>query len=152
MVASWDAVREVPYISLNPKQKEQFNFQKIAATLAEYGFNCIKLADDWMGAGFLAYHVNKEITLKVQPKSRLVIDGKYTGKDIWMAFPYKGYRYLIKHDELVRKAGESTRWLKSPSWKGDQHWYSSDAINKTLLDSLDENRIGPVYGSGPPVD
>jgi hypothetical protein len=41
---------KVRYDSLTAKQKELFNFQKIAATLAEYGFNCIKLADDWQGA------------------------------------------------------------------------------------------------------
>src|SRR5450432_159194 len=95
---------KIPYGSLNAKQKEQFNFQKIAATLAEFGFNCIKLADDWMGADFLAYHVNKATTLKVQLKSRLAINGKYVGKDIWIAFPHKGNWYLIEHDELVRKA------------------------------------------------
>ena len=37
---------KVPYKSLAAKQKELFNFQKIAATLADLGYNCIKLADD----------------------------------------------------------------------------------------------------------
>ena len=144
---------KIPYDSLNAKQKEQFNFQKIAATLAEYGFNCIKLADDWMGADFLAYHVNGTTTLKVQLKSRLVIDRKYLGKDIWIAFPHKGNWYLIEHDDLVRKAGESTGWLKTASWTGEKlHFYSSDAINKALLESLGENKIGPVYGEVLPVD
>lgn len=142
---------KIPYGSLNARQKEQFNFQKIAATLAEYGFNCIKLADDWMGADFLAYHVNGATTLKVQLKSRLVINGKYRDKGIWIAFPHKGNWYLIEHDQLVRKAGESTHWLDSASWK-DKQWYSSDAVNKALLNSLDENRIGPVYGAVLPVD
>ena len=35
---------KIPYDHLNARQKEQFNFQKIAATLAEFGFNCINLA------------------------------------------------------------------------------------------------------------
>ena len=39
-------LRRVDYESLNAKQKEIFNFQKSAAMLADYGFNCIKLADD----------------------------------------------------------------------------------------------------------
>jgi hypothetical protein len=30
--------------------------QKVAAILGDYGFNCIKLADDWQGADFLPYH------------------------------------------------------------------------------------------------
>jgi hypothetical protein len=56
---------KVHYGDLNARQKELFNYHKIAATLADYGFNCMKLADDWQGADFLAYHVNGTRTLKV---------------------------------------------------------------------------------------
>jgi hypothetical protein len=86
---------KVPYAQLNGRQKELFNFQKIAASLADYGFNCIKLADDWHGADFLAYHVNAKTTLKVQLKSRLTINTKYRDEDLWMAFPYAEHWYLI---------------------------------------------------------
>jgi frataxin-like iron-binding protein CyaY len=136
----------VSYGDLTAKQKELFNFQKIAATLADYGFNCIKLADDWQGADFLAYHINGTTTLKVQLKSRLTINQKYSGKDIWMAFPHKGHWYLIEHHCLVEKVGKHTDWLKSPSWK-ERDGYSSVSINPSLLESLAEDRIGPVYGS-----
>jgi len=70
----------ISYDALNARQKELFNFQKIAATLADYGFNCIKLADDWQGADFLAYHVNGTTTLKIQLKSRITIQKKYLGQ------------------------------------------------------------------------
>src|SRR5690349_20373967 len=102
------------YENLNARQKELFNFQKIAATLADYGFNCIKLTDDWQGADFIAYHVNETRTLKIQLKSRITIQKKYIGKDIWIAFPYKGFWYLIEHNRLVDKIGEHTNWLRSP--------------------------------------
>ena len=138
---------KISYGSLKAKQKELFNFQKIAATLADYGFNCIKLADDWQGADFLAYHINGTTTLKVQLKSRLTIDEKYCGKDIWMAFPHKGSWYLIKHDRLVEKVGEWTDWLNSFSWK-EKHGYSSTSINAGLLKSIAEDRLEPVSGSG----
>jgi hypothetical protein len=49
-------LKKIQYKDLNSKQKEIYNFQKVAAILAAYGFNCIKLADDWQGADFLAYH------------------------------------------------------------------------------------------------
>jgi hypothetical protein len=62
-VSTWPRIR---YAELNAKQKEIYNFQKVAALLAEYGFNCIKLADDWQGADFLAYHHHGDRTLKVQ--------------------------------------------------------------------------------------
>src|ERR1039457_2201301 len=97
---------KIGYADLTARQKELFNFQKIAALLADYGYNCIKLADDWQGADFLAYHIDGTTTLKVQLKSRVTIDQKYTGKDIWIAFPHKGYWYLIEHDRLVEKVGE----------------------------------------------
>ena len=40
----------VAYESLNAKQKDIFDFQRSAAMLADYGFNSIKLANDWLGA------------------------------------------------------------------------------------------------------
>ena len=137
---------KVLYETLNARQKELFNYHKVAATLVDYGFNCIKLTDDWQGADFLAYHVNGERTLKIQLKSRLTIQGKYDGKDIWMVFPHKGFWYLIEHDRLVKKIGEYTDWLESISWK-DRRGYSSVSINPGLLDSLMENQLGPVYGA-----
>jgi len=136
---------KVPYDSLNARQKELFNFQKVAATLADYGFNCVKLADDWQGADFLAYHVKDTKTLKVQLKSRLTIQLKYCEKDIWIAFPHKGFWYLIEHDRLVDKVREHTDWLDSLSWK-NLGGYSSTSVNPRLLDSLVENNLGPVYG------
>jgi hypothetical protein len=136
----------VKYDDLNGKQKEQFNFQKLAATLAEYGFNCIKLMDDWLGADFLAYHVNKADTLRIQLKSRITVQQKYSGKEIWMAFPFKGNWYLLPHDILIEKVKANTKWLDSDSWiKG--HGFSSKAINAKLLESLQENNIGPVFGA-----
>ena len=97
-------LQRINYADLSSKQKEIFNFQKIAGALADYGFNCIKLADDWQGADFLAYHKDGEQTLKVQLKARVTIDRKYLGKGLFMAFPNKGIWYLVQHDELVRIA------------------------------------------------
>ena len=139
---------KVHYRSLNARQKELFNFQKLAATLADCGYNCIKLADDWQGADFLAYHVNGKTTLKVQLKSRLTIDRKkYGGKDIWIAFPHTNNNwYLIEHDRLVEKVGKHTKWLNSPTWKEKQAYHST-GINPDLLTSLAEDKLGPVYGT-----
>src|SRR5882672_1302652 len=99
---------KVPYAELNSKQKEIFNFQKVAALLADYGFNCIKLADDWQGADFLAYHVNGRETLRVQLKSRLTINKKYLDKNLHIAFPVGDLWYLIEHDALVQLIAKTT--------------------------------------------
>lgn len=146
MAENCNRFEKVQYSSLKARQKELFNFQKIAATLADYGFNCIKLADDWQGADFLAYHMNGTTTLKVQLKPRLTIDPKYCGKDIWVAFPHEGCWYLIKHDCLVEKIRKQAKWLNSATWT-DGKSYHSTSINPDLLESLAEDMLGPVYGS-----
>ena len=146
MAAKRTHFKKVRYGNLNARQKELFNFQKIAATLADYGFNCIKLADDWQGADFLAYHLDGTTTLRVQLKSRLAIQKKYRNKNIWIAFPHKSQWYLIEHDQLVSKVGKTTNWLKSPSWR-TAHGYSSSSVNQGLLERLAENKLGRVYGT-----
>ena len=76
------------YKSLNSKQKEIYNFQKLSGILADYGFNYIKLSDDWQGADFLAYSNNDKNTLKVHLKGRISIYDKYSNKGLVIAFPH----------------------------------------------------------------
>ncbi|HNN46902.1 MAG TPA: hypothetical protein PKN34_12685 [Azospira sp.] len=92
-------MKRINYNQLNSKQKENYNFQKVAAVLADYGFTCLRLSDDWQGADFLAYHVDGETTLKVQLKGRLTLEEKYVCKNIHIAFPCDGHWYLYPHDE-----------------------------------------------------
>ena len=126
---------------LNAKQKEIYNFQKIAAVLADYGFNCIKLQDDWQGADFLAYHKDGSQTLKVQLKSRVTIDVKYRGKDLHIAFPFgEGVWYLVPHDKLVEHIGKNTNWLNTASWERGQH-YSSTSLNPQLREALKDYEL-----------
>ncbi|MDQ5946366.1 MAG: hypothetical protein QG619_1789, partial [Pseudomonadota bacterium] len=80
-------MKRINYNQLNSKQKENYNFQKVAAVLADYGFTCLRLSDDWQGADFLAYHIDGETTLKVQLKGRLTLEEKYVSKNIHVAFP-----------------------------------------------------------------
>ena len=133
-------LRRIDYGDLNSKQKEIYNFQKVAAVLADYGFNCIKLADDWRGADFLAYHKDGEEALHVQLKGRLTIDRKYCGRGLWMSFPVARTWYLVEHDELVRIVGENSNWLESSSWI-DRGAYSSGRPSRTLLKALEAYRV-----------
>ena len=97
-------LNRVKYKDLTSKQKEIYNFQKVAGLLPEHGYNCIKLSDDWQGVDFLAYHKDGDQTLKVQLKARCTVDQKYLGRDIYIAFPCDGQWYLIPHDMLARIA------------------------------------------------
>lgn len=127
---------KISYDDLNSRQQEIYNFQKVAALLADYGFNCIKLSDDWGGADFLAHHKNGMDTLKVQLKGRVTIGKKYIGKDIYMAFPANGAWYLVHHDTLVELVGGCTNWLNTKSWNkpdGSYHCVGlGDSLSKRL--------------------
>ena len=109
-------LKRIDPTKLNGKQKEIYNFQKSAALLADYGFNCIKLTDDWEGADFLAHYFDGKTTLRVQLKARLTIDRKHLGQDLWMNFPSAGTCYLVPHDKLVEFVEEATNWLNTTSW------------------------------------
>lgn len=126
--------------SLNARQKEIFNFQKISGLLADYGFNCIKLADDWQGADFLAYHKDGLDTLKVQLKSRLTIAQKYQGKDLYLAFPHQELWYLVEHDTLIEIVGRHTIWLNTDSWIKNGGYHSA-APSAQLMQSLAEYKL-----------
>ena len=91
----------VSYNSLNSRQKENYNFAKIAARLADYGYNCMRLSDDWQGADFIASHFNDETFLKVQLKGRLAIDRKYCNKEVYIAFLYEDNCFIFPHDEFL---------------------------------------------------
>ncbi|MGQ4810161.1 hypothetical protein NKDENANG_03610 [Candidatus Entotheonellaceae bacterium PAL068K] len=80
--------RRISYEELNPRQKRNFNFQKVAAKLADYGFNCVRLNDDWQGADFIAYHIDGNTSIRVQLR----------GRDIYITFNQDGEWYLYPHD------------------------------------------------------
>lgn len=127
--------KKITYSELNARQKEIFNFQKVAGLLADYGFNCIKLADDWQSADFLAYHKDGTHTLRVQLKSRLMIEKKYQNKDLHMAFPLNGAWHLINYDRLVALVTKHTNWLTSKSWQ-QRGKYSTTKPNSHLASAL----------------
>lgn len=95
-------LKQIRYAGLNARQKENYNFHKIAAVLADYGYSSVWLNDDWQGADFMANHINGQRTLRVQLKSRVTIDRKYIGKNIYIAFRHNGDTYLYPHDEVMQ--------------------------------------------------
>lgn len=117
-------LERINYEELSSKQKEIYNFHKVASELAEFGFNCIKLSDDWQGADFLAYHKDGDQTLKVQLKGRVLIDKKYIGKNLHMCFRIGDIWYLILHDELMRIVEETLPdTFETLSWeRGTYSW------------------------------
>jgi hypothetical protein len=134
------AFKKIEYKNLNPRQQEIYNFQKIASALADYGFNCMKLSDDWQGADFIAYHKDGNETLRIQLKGRINIAKKYLNKGLYVAFPSKDFWYLIEHDKLVEIVGKTTNWLNTPSWIKSGHYHSAGP-GKELLEQLKDYRL-----------
>lgn len=92
--------RKINYAELNSRQQESYNYQKISAILADYGYTTIRLSCDWKGADFIAQHLDG-IFLKVQLKGRLSFEKKYEGQDIHICFPTGEKWYLYPHDVLL---------------------------------------------------
>ena len=134
------------------KQVETYNFHKAASVLAEYGFDCIRLADDWAGADFLAHHRDMEITLSVQLKASLVVDRKLLPyEELYICFPLdktKGTWYLLKHrtlEEIARK--HNPRWFERPLWKEKGlvwSWTATKAVRKALEPYALQSRFGSL--------
>ena len=79
-------LHRIEYEKLNSKAQEMYNFHKVAAQLADYGFTCMWLSNDWLGADFIAVHADGVTDIKVQLKSRLSFAKKYVGKSIYICF------------------------------------------------------------------
>jgi hypothetical protein len=139
-------LREISYKQLNARQKENFNFQKVSAVLADYGFATLRLSDDWHGADFIAVHIGGQV-LRVQLKSRLGFYKKYRGKDLYVAFGVGEAWYLYPHDELLAKILKATTISSTVSWC--QHGgYTFPRLPKSLLTLLEPYRL---RGSAKPL-
>ena len=115
----WVKLAKIDYISLNAKAKEMYNFQKVSAVLADYGFTTMWLNNDWQGADFIAVHIDGTTDMKVQLKGRLSFNRKYLGKNIYICFIENGDTYLYPHDEMLNKIIKNEQdktWVNLGQW------------------------------------
>ena len=126
--------KKIKYSKLNSRQKENYNFHKVSAKLADYGFNSMRLNDDWEGADFIS--INDEQMIKVQLKGRFSIDKKYIGKKLLIAFVEKKEVKIYRHDEAVTMAPENI--INSKSWKdyGRYTWSPTPKIYSKIITIL----------------
>lgn len=130
----------IQYGNLNSRQKENFNFQKIAAELADYGFNCMWLNDDWQGADFIACHIDGNSFIKIQLKGRLTLDKKYNGKDIYIAFNQNNQWYIYPHDQLQAQLLEKGFISGTKSWD-ENGKYCWPNIPKNIFEHMSQYAI-----------
>ena len=105
----------VRYADLNARRKEAYNFHKVAARLADFGYNSVLLSDDYGGADFLAVHADGTV-LKVQLKSRFTLDRKYMDKDISIAFRTGRDVVVYDHDDAIERVHRAGKMTHTASW------------------------------------
>lgn len=131
----------VRYDDLNPRQQENYNFQKVSAILADYGFVTMRLSDDWQGADFIAHHVDGETLLRIQLKGRLSFAKKYEGKGLHVVFRDGAQWHLYPHDELLDRVLAETNVANTQSWR-ETGEYTYPRLSQQLRTFLEPYRIG----------
>lgn len=125
---------------LNARQKETYNFHHVAARLSEYGYNCILLSDDWLGADFIAYHNEGERFYRIQLKGRMTVDQKYLGKGIYIAFIEDDLMFVFPHDEVVARILAAGHMDSTASWS-DKGKYTWPSVPKWAVSLLREYEV-----------
>lgn len=133
-------LEKISYSDLNAKQKESYNYQKISAILADFGFTTIPLNDDYLGADFLAIHCFSQKIFKIQLKARLTYYKEYLkNEDLLICFPYNNNWYFYNHKEFSEKIIQlKPNILNTLSWqKGKYTWKSLNEVLIQLLKKID---------------
>jgi hypothetical protein len=134
----------IDYSTLNARQKENYNFLKLSALRADYGFMTMRLSDDWQGADFIAQHIDGNTYIKVQLKGRPAFGKKYLGKDLYIAFfSEDGEWYLYPHDQVLKSVLETTGIGATVSWT-ERGGYSFPTLTLQLRELLEPYKIGSV--------
>jgi hypothetical protein len=125
---------KVSYGVLNSKQKENYNFHKVASALADYGYDSKRLNNDWQGADFIA--VKNDEMLKVQLKGRFTVDKKYLDKKIYIAFIEDNIVKIYEHDEAVNMLPDNIK--QSDSWNihGSYSWGKTPKIYDSVINEI----------------
>jgi len=125
-------LKKISYELLNAKAKEMYNFQKVSAKLADYGFTTMWLNNDWQGADFIAVHCDGVTDIKIQLKGRLSFSQKYRRKNIYICFIDGREIYLYPHDLILDKIEQR---ISDKTWLSKGTWSSSKLTkeNKQLL-------------------
>lgn len=122
-------IKKIEYKKLTNKEKEMYNYSRLAAVLAKYGLECHWVINDAYGADIVAYRAPRKadgshiMTLKIQLKSRFTCSKKYNQEDLYIAFPDGDDWYLIPQKSIYDdKELIPEKWRTSTSWKsGNYH-------------------------------
>lgn len=121
--------------------QEVINRNIVVSLALKQGFNVFLPVYDG-GVDFILYRETDRVMRKVQLKGRWMIDEKYIGRDIWMAFPIAGEWYLMPHDKMFACA-EAEGFTKSSSWI-DGHAYSLKKPSAAVIAQCDPYQFASI--------
>lgn len=133
---------KIEYKNLNSRAQENYNYHKLSAVLADYGYTTLRLSDDWQSADCIAIHRDGS-SIKIQLKGRFVLNKDYMNKDLWVSFPAKNRDgwYLYPHDELIAELDQDKDSFKFVDWFKKEGAYSSAALSVALSEVLQKYKI-----------
>ena len=126
--------------TLNAKAQETYNFHKMAAILADYGYNCLWLNDDWNGADCIAVHIDGISDFKIQLKGSISFARKYLAKNIYIAFFEQGDLYIYPHDYIL---GQVENNIADKTWL-EKGTYFQTKITKKFREILEPYKVPKV--------
>ena len=140
--------QKIRYSELNGQQQEAYNFQKVSAILADFGYITIPLSNDWNGADFIAQAHDATTFIKVQLKSRLTFDKKYTGKQLYICFRDgdHGPWYMYDHDELLKIIDAKSKIAETGTWKAEKPYHYS-TLSKEVKELLRPYQVPDEAGA-----
>ena len=128
------------YRTLNSKAQETYNFHKMAAILADYGYNCLWLNDDWNGADCIAVHIDGISDFKIQLKGSISFARKYWAKNIYIAFFEQGDLYIYPHDYILAQVENN---IADKTWL-EKGTYFQTKITKKFREILEPYKVPKV--------
>ena len=118
---------------------EVINRNLLVTELLKIGFNAYLPVYD-RGVDLIAYRDADGAMRPIQLKGRWIIDQKYIGLSIWVAFPDAGDWYVAPHDEMVA-IGEVAGFCTTSSWiEGGA--YSCPGMSRSLKQRMGPFRLG----------
>jgi hypothetical protein len=122
--------------------REVINRNIVVSLALEQGFNAYLPVYDG-GIDFILCRESDGQLLQVQLKGRLMIDKKYIGRNIWMAFPISDDWYLMPHDKILALAEADGKTTRSKSW-AESGAYSWPKPSAAMIGKCKEFRFSPL--------
>lgn len=124
------------------RRKENFNFAKLCGVMADYGFNLLRLSDDWEGADAIAVHLDGKKYLRIQLKGEgLTFNTRYLRKNIWIACPSedRGW-YVYPHDRLLSHVEKKRPIRNTNFWRKKGYYVQTGRMPDDVAKFLDDKR------------